>query len=347
MNVHRYNEKTSSIDRIDFTVLGNHEIKKMSVLGKDTPGLVVPDLYDNTEPKKGGLIDQRLGVTSNELECSTCGLSTNYCVGHFGHMDLAEPVFHMGFYDYVISILRCVCIRCSKLLVYKNEQEIMELLKAKSGKNRLNEIKNLVKNVSYCQKAFYGCGAPVPKVKADKKKTSMEINIVAEFLIGNPTEEDQEKKPVKEILTPSLVYNILKNISDTDCLIMGINPKLNRPEDLIHTIFPVPPVQVRPSVRGDFMASTTREDHLTIILSYILKANIRITKNKENLNENTIKYFSDHTSLLQYHVAVYYDNESLKLPETQQKGVTTKSLSSRLKGKEGRIRNNLMGNLFL
>ena len=91
------------------------------------------------------------------------------------------------------------------------------------------------------------------------------------------------------------------------------------------------------------MAQTTREDHLTIILSNILKANIRITKNKENLNENTIKYFPDHTSLLQYHVAVYYDNESLKLPETQQKGVTTKSLSSRLKGKEGRIRNNLMG----
>lgn len=343
MNIHRYNEKTSSIDRIDFTILGNREIKNMSVLGKDTPGLIVPDLYDNTEPKKGGLIDQRMGVTSNELECSTCGLGTNYCVGHFGHMDLSEPVFHMGFYDYVISILRCVCIKCSKLLVYKNEEEIMEMLKAKTGKNRLNEIKNMVKNVTYCQKAHYGCGAPVPKIKPDKKKTSMEINIIAEYIVSAPTEEDPEKKPIRETLTPNLVYNILKNISDTDCLIMGIDPKKNRPEDLIHTIFPVPPVQVRPSVRGDFMASTTREDHLTIILSNILKANIRITKNKENLNENTIKYFPDHTSLLQYHVAVYYDNESLKLPETQQKGVTTKSLSSRLKGKEGRIRNNLMG----
>jgi DNA-directed RNA polymerase II subunit RPB1 len=317
----------------------------MSVLDPDTPGLTVPDLYDNTEPKKGGLIDQRMGVTSNELECLTCGLSTNYCVGHFGHMNLAEPVFHMGFYEYVISILRCVCIKCSKLLVYKNEEEIIEILKSKSGKsrNRLNEIKNLVKNVTYCQKQHYGCGAPVPKIKAEKKKTTVEINIIAEYTVANASEENPDKKPIREVLTPNLVYNILKNISDTDCLIMGIDPKKNRPEDLIHTIFPIPPVQVRPSVRGDLMASTTREDHLTVKLSDILKANIRISKHKENLNENTLKYFPDHVAYLQYHVATYYDNESLKLPESQQKGIVTKSLASRLKGKEGRIRNNLMG----
>ena len=130
-------------------------------------------------------------------------------------------------------------------------------------------------------------------------------------------------------------------------MIIGFDPKKNRPEDLIHTIFPVPPVQVRPSVRGDFGASTTREDHLTMILSNILKANIRMNKNKENVTENSLKYIPDHTTLLQYHVAVYYDSDSLKIPETQRKNITTKSLSTRLKGKEGRIRNNLMGNLFL
>ena len=44
-DIHRYNEKTSSIERIDFSVLGNKEILNMSVLGRDTPGLIVPDLY--------------------------------------------------------------------------------------------------------------------------------------------------------------------------------------------------------------------------------------------------------------------------------------------------------------
>ena len=349
LNAHRYNEKTASIERIDFSILSNKEIKNMSALGKDTPGLLVYEFYDNTEPKKGGLIDQRMGVTSNELECTTCGLGTNYCPGHFGHITLSEPVFHMGFYECVISVLRCVCIKCSKLLVYKNESEIMEILKSKKGKNRLNEIKNIVKNVTYCQKANYGCGAPVPKIKSEKKKSTVEINIVAEYAPTNTntntntSEDNQDKKPVKDILTPQIVYNILKNISDRDSLILGIDPTKSRPEDMIHLILPVPPVPVRPSVRGDFMASTTREDHLTIKLADILKANQRLAKHKEGTNENQIKYFQDHVAYLQYHVATYYDNESLKLPQSEQKGVMTKSLASRLKGKEGRIRNNLMG----
>jgi DNA-directed RNA polymerase II subunit RPB1 len=342
-NVHRYNENTSSIENISFTVFGNKEIKNISVFGKDSPGLVIPDLYDNTEPKKGGLIDQRMGVTSSELECTTCGLSTNYCPGHFGHITLSEPVFNLGFFEHVISVLKCVCIKCSKLLIYKNESEIMEILKSKKGKNRLNEIKNIVKNVNYCQKANYGCGAPVPKIKEEKKKATVEINIVAEYTPLNVTEENQDKKPIKDILTPQIVYNILKNISDGDSLILGIDPTLSRPEDMINLNLPVPPVPVRPSVRGDFIASSTKEDHLTIKLSDILKANQRLAKHKEGTNENQIKYFQDHVAYLQYHVATYYDNESLKLPQSEQKGIMTKSLASRLKGKEGRIRNNLMG----
>lgn len=39
------------------------------------------------------------------------------CPGHFGHIDLAKPVFHVGFVTKTIKILRCVCFYCSKLLV--------------------------------------------------------------------------------------------------------------------------------------------------------------------------------------------------------------------------------------
>lgn len=345
LNTHRYNEKTSSISRIDFTILGNKEIKNISALGKNTPGLLKYEFYDNTEPQKGGLIDKRMGVTSNELECDTCGLGPNYCPGHSGHITLAQPVFHMGYYDHIIPILRCVCIKCSKLLVYKTEEEIIELLKTKKGKNRLNEMKNLVKSVNYCQKSNYGCGNPVPKIKPSPK-SSIDINIIAEYTLPtqNVADGGQDKKPLKEILTPMMVYNILKNISDRDCLILGIDPTKSRPENMIHTEFFVPPNQVRPSVRADFMESGgPREDQLTVKLSDILKANQRLAKHMESDEKNLNEYFQDHVAYLQYHVATYYDNETLKLPQSEQKGVATKSLASRLKGKEGRIRNNLMG----
>ena len=48
-----------------------------------------------------------------------------------------------------------------------NEKDIEEILKTKTGKNRLNEIRKLVKNVTYCSKSNYGCGTPVPKIKLE------------------------------------------------------------------------------------------------------------------------------------------------------------------------------------
>ena len=80
----------------------------MSVLRKETAGLISSDLYENGEPKKGGPIDTRFGITDNHLQCDTCGLGTNFCVGHFGHIELSEPVFHLGFLESCIKILKCI-----------------------------------------------------------------------------------------------------------------------------------------------------------------------------------------------------------------------------------------------
>ena len=339
--IYSYEDRVKQIDRIEFTILGNEEIKRMSALGKDSPGIVIPDLYDNLEPKVGGLIDQRLGTTDNHQDCTTCGLNNTYCVGHFGHIDLAEPVFHMGYFPFIKKILSCICLKCSKLLIYKNEDEIADMCKSKSGKARMNEIRNLVKNVTYCQKQYYGCGTPVSKIKSEIKKGTAVINIKSETNLatlesegGQPQGFEGKKKNI-QILTPDIVYDILKNISNTDCRILGLDPKNSRPEMMINKIFPVPPVQMRPSARADFMASSTMEDDLTHKLADIIKANLRIKKQKETISDVAAKYANDHIHFLQYHVATYFDNETLTIPKAEQKGKVIKSLSSRLKGKEG------------
>ena len=159
-----YDCSYSKIDRIEFDILGNDEIKRMSVLG-DGPGVEIPELYDNSEPRRGGINDPRLGSCSNDTNCATCGLNTTYCVGHFGHIDLAEMVFHIGYLPFVQKILSCICPRCGKLLVHKNEDELKEILKAKTGKERMTYIKSLSKNVTYCQNPNGGCGAQIPKIK--------------------------------------------------------------------------------------------------------------------------------------------------------------------------------------
>jgi DNA-directed RNA polymerase II subunit RPB1 len=349
--IYSYEDRVRQIDHVDFTIFGNEEIKKISALGRDNPGIEIPDLYENLEPKRGGLIDPRLGTTDNHIDCATCGLNNTYCVGHFGHIDLAEPIFHIGFLAYVKKILSCICLRCSKLLVYKNEEEIEDMLKNKSEKARMNEIRNLVKNVTTCQKKYYGCGNQVSKIKLEIKKNTGAINIISETDLSGLADEagagEDGKKKNRQILTPDIVYDILKGISDVDCRIMGMDPEKSRPEMMIQKVFPVPPVQMRPSARADFMAASTLEDDLTHKLADIIKANIRIRKHKETMNENTAKYASDHIHLLQFHGVTYLNNETISLPRSEQKGKATKSLESRLKGKEGRIRSNLMGKTCL
>jgi DNA-directed RNA polymerase II subunit RPB1 len=141
-------------------------------------------------------------------------------------------------------------------------------------------------------------------------------------------------------MTPEMCYSILKNISDKDCLIMGFDPKKARPEDMIIKIFPVPPVQIRPAVKLDTIASET--DDLTHKIADIIKTNERIKQNKSSGNEN--KFKNDVSYLLQYHIATYYDNETLSLPKSEQRnGKPIRSLRARLQGKEGRVRGNMMG----
>jgi len=341
-HIQLYDEKIRPINRIEFGVLGNEEVRRMSALRKEAAGIEIPDLYDNMEPKRGGMIDTRLGVTSS-LICSTCGFDSTNCVGHFGHIELAGHVFHMGYINFVKKILNCICLKCSKLLVFKNEEDILELIKNKSGKARFNEIKNLTRNVTYCAKPGYGCGTPVTKIKIEKKKNTCSIDIVSELVINIEAEGDKpaSKKIIKQKLTPEICFDILKNISDSDCLLLGLNPKKNRPEYMIHKIFPVSPVAIRPSVK--VVELSTKEDDLTIKLADIIKANVRLRKFKESVNDTTAKYSADHEYLLQYHIYTNFDNESCAVPKSEQRNKTTTSLSNRLKGKEGRIRGNLMG----
>jgi DNA-directed RNA polymerase II subunit RPB1 len=346
------NEDIYPIDRIEFTVFGNKEIKQYSIVGKDTFGINLAETYDNNEPIKNGVVDPRLGTTDLNRDCETCGLNHAECPGHFGHTELCEPVFHNGFLVIVKDILSCICIRCSKLLINKEDKHLENLLKIKYNKSRFNEIKKLTSNVSYCQRADYNCGAPVPKIKKETKKTGL-IQLVAEFQIGQQKTEtsevselDDSKKKIKEILYPSQVFNILRNISDSDCKLMGLNPFKMRPEDLIIKNFPIPTIAIRPSIKADYLSSGSAEDDLTKKIADIIKQNLRIRKHKdkEALGEET-KFLDGHLQLLQYHIAAYFNNESVTLPRSEQKtgGKPIISISQRIQGKTGRIRNNLEG----
>jgi DNA-directed RNA polymerase II subunit RPB1 len=103
-----------TVKRVQFGILSSDEIRRMSVT---EGGIIYPEIYEGGKPKLGGLMDPRQGVIDRLKTCITCNGNINECPGHFGHIDLAKPVYHIGFILKTMKILRCVCFFCSKLLV--------------------------------------------------------------------------------------------------------------------------------------------------------------------------------------------------------------------------------------
>lgn len=55
-----------------------------------------PEAMENDSIKVGGVMDPRLGTIDRNFKCATCGEGMTECSGHFGHIELAKPVFHVG-----------------------------------------------------------------------------------------------------------------------------------------------------------------------------------------------------------------------------------------------------------
>ena len=148
-------------------------------------------------------------------------------------------------------------------------------------------------------------------------------------------------EPEKRIVSPGEIYNLLKKIPADDLQIMGLNADYARPDWMILTVLPVPPAAVRPSIAVDGGALRS-EDDLTYKLAQILKASATVRRLEGEGVPPTV--VNEHFDLLQYHVATYMDNEIAGLPQDHQKsGRPVKAIRARLKGKEGRLRGNLMG----
>lgn len=73
----------------------------------------------NGKPELNGLSDAKLGPVDRVGKCATDGAGLLDCPGYFGHIELAKPMFHIGWFSTVIKVLRCVSFEGSKLMVAK------------------------------------------------------------------------------------------------------------------------------------------------------------------------------------------------------------------------------------
>jgi DNA-directed RNA polymerase II subunit RPB1 len=338
------NYEVGFINGIQFGIYSPEE-----VLAKSVVNIYVDTLYDsNGDPRINGLYDQRMGNTEPRIKCKSCEQTYINCPGHFGHIELPKPVFNLQFEQWIVKILRCVCIKCSKLLVNKNHSLIKNIVASTKGKDRFDKIfKLLNQKAKFCGANLEkkndnlfdngGCGAIQPsKYNSNKLRTDYIINAEWKYESGEtPINLSQE-------INAEIVLAIFKRIVEDDAAVLGFSPKWCMPSWLIITVLPVVPPCVRPSVRQ--YNSQRSEDDLTNKYYDIIKSchmlRDKLAKNV-NISADQIKGYIDS---VQCNVITLFNNDIKGIPQALTRGGRPmKTLRQRLSGKEGRIRNNLMG----
>ncbi len=296
------------IKGLRFGFLSPDEIRRMSAVK-----VITADTYDDDGyPIEMGLMDLHLGVIEPNLRCRTCGGRVNECPGHFGIIELAMPVIHVGYSKEIKRLLQSTCRACGRLLP-----------DAPAG--------------GRAEVALEGDeGPPVRRETKEERVCPHCHEVQQRIVLDKPTtfRENGHK------ITPKEVRARLERIPDDDVRALGLNPKAGRPEWLVLTVLPVPPVQVRPSITLE--SAERSEDDLTHKLVDVLRINQRLRENRDMGAPQLV--VEDLWELLQYHVTTYFDNQTSGIPPARHRsGRPLKTLAQRLKGKDGRFRSNLSG----
>ena len=335
----------STINEVQFGILSPEEI-----LNRSVAHINEPNLYDSSgNPRYNGLFDPRMGVIERKRQCLTCKQSYVECPGHFGHIELAKPLYHMQYIVQIRKILDCVCNHCGKLLIEKNNVVIEEAL-SKNPEDRLDFIRLKIKtkicglflvgkNKTSESEELHGCGFEKPTKIGSKDFNHVQVEYIKE--VKNEETGDVTKEVIEQPYTPDMVLSIFKRISPEDALILGFSKDWCLPHWLIYTVLAVVPPSVRPSVR--LHNSQRSEDDITHKYNDIIKQNNQLSEFiKNGESEELIR---DYHHLIQCHVATLVDNNSKGvISEAKHRtGRPLKTFKQRLHGKEGRIRSNLMG----
>jgi DNA-directed RNA polymerase II subunit RPB1 len=128
------------------------------------------------------------------------------CPGHFGHIELARPIFHPGFMKTVKKILECVCTNCGKLKVDDRDRNLFSTLNRLQPKYRLKYVHEAAKGVMVCEEdegpdeqgnlpppGHGGCGHRQPLVRREGTKM---------FAVYKKIEEDADAKRKVSTICP-------------------------------------------------------------------------------------------------------------------------------------------------
>ena len=188
-----------------------------------------------------------MGSVDRRHLCASCMRDARTCQGHAGHIELAYPMYHTGFVDTVMKVLRTVCFACSRVCMHENEVE---------GEARGRTTLASMHSTLRVRKTCPHCGMPRPTYS--RNALGIQVDWASEW------ESTEERDFCTAPFTAREALSILEHISDSDCRLLGFDPDVSHPKHMILQVLVVPPPCTRPAIYSSEGSKSRGQNDLTM-----------------------------------------------------------------------------------
>ena len=233
---------------------------------------------------------------------------------------------HPLFYKRVLTFLNCYCSECNRLLLTR-DQIYLDGLNRYKGERRFDKIQEKIKKVDMC--CHVDCGSEHPKYKFSTADSSY-----------CKVYEGKDKVKTSITINTDEIKKIFDNISNEQVELLGINAGLAHPRNYILTVIPVLPTCARPFVKAD---NNLCDDDLTNQYTEIIKVNNHLDlSGTDSIKDMSETKRQKALASLRFRILTTFNNGQGKAKHSTN-GRAIKGIKERLAGKDGQIRNNMMG----
>ncbi len=298
--------------------------------------------YRTLKPERDGLFCEKIFGPTKDYECSCgkykrlryknvvcdrCGVEVTKSKvrrERMGHIELASPCSHIWFFKGVPSKMGLVLDMSPRDLeevLYFVSYVVIDPGSAPLGK------KQTLSDKEY--RAYY-----------EKYGSSFRVGMGAEAIqeLLKEVDIDKEVDELRKELETATGQKRIRLVKRLDCLV-SFQESNNKPEWMVLNVLPVIPPELRPMIQLDGGRFATSD--LNDLYRRIINRNNRLKKLLE-LGAPTI-IVQNEKRMLQEAVDSLFDNGRRGRSVTAAGNRPLKSLSSMLKGKQGRFRQNLLG----
>jgi DNA-directed RNA polymerase beta' subunit len=269
-------------------------------------------MYEMGKPKSRGVFDANMGTTDSAYVCETCQMDKGRCQGHSGHFELNYPCLNPIMLAEIKKWLKVICFNCGNPIIKVEEIRATIGTGPKSFENLTKSLTNTVKPCAYCNQPHF----PI------KRPENTSFTFIVKKIAPDGSASDMP-------LYPHNIAEIFDKISDETVVALGRSVVAHPRNFVWHCIY-IPPPAIRPDTRKQGGRGSSNDSITARLKEFIAYHN---KNTKQTIPQEIEPKFAEFIGTL---------NETLAEILTRGND-RSKSIAMRIKGKHGRIRENLLG----